>query len=98
MLETIKENLDAEMSYIDFIHVCATVLVSNDKNISKVKKAQSKLSNLLLNNIGKISKTKHDPDKVIFYFSSYRLNSHGNCLLCKGLNVAIPSKSINYSD
>ena len=69
MLETIKKNLNAKMNYIDYVHVCTTFLVSNDKNISKVKNTQSKkLCKLPLNNIGNIFKTTHDPDKVIFNF------------------------------
>ena len=36
--------------------------------------------------------------KVIFNFSSYRLNNHEKLLLCKGLNFAIPQKNIKYSD
>ena len=87
------------MNYKDFIHVCTIFLVSNEKNISKVKNIQSKkVCNLLLNNIGNTSKTTPDPDKVIFNFSGYRLNNHGKSLLFKGLNVAIPLESINYSD
>ena len=42
------------MSYIDYVHVCNTFLVSNSKNISKVKETQDKkLCNLHLKNIGK---------------------------------------------
>ena len=49
LLETIKKNLNAKMNYIDYIHVCTIFLVSNDKNISKIKNTQSKkLCNLLL--------------------------------------------------
>ena len=36
MLETIKNNLNARMNHIDYIHVNEIFLVSNDKNISKV--------------------------------------------------------------
>ena len=45
MLETIKNNLNATMNYIDYVHVCIIFLVSNVKNIIKVK------HNLLLNGI-----------------------------------------------
>ena len=39
--------------YIDWVHVCNTFLVSNNKNISKVKETQDKkLCNLLLINMG----------------------------------------------
>ena len=87
------------MSYIDYVHVCNTFLVSNNKNISKVKETQDqKLCNLLLKNIGKNSDTCQDPDKVIFNFSSYNLNDHEKLVLCKGLNFTIPPKAIEYSE
>ena len=37
------------MSYIDYDHVCSTFLVSNNKNISKVKEIQNKESSNLKN-------------------------------------------------
>ena len=36
MLETIKNNLNARMNHIGYIHVNEIFLVSNDKNISEV--------------------------------------------------------------
>ena len=67
----VKNSLHCKMSYIDYGHVCNTFLVSNNKNISKVKETQDKkLCNLLLKNIGKNSDTCQDPDKVVFNFSS----------------------------
>ena len=42
------------------------------------------------------SSTSHDPDKVIFIFSSHTLNDHKKFLLCKGLNFAISPKNITY--
>ena len=43
---------------------------------------------------GKNSDTCQDPEKVIFNFSSYNLNDHEKSALCKGLNFAIPPKSV----
>ena len=87
------------MSYIDYAHVRNTFLVSNNKNISKVKETQDKkLCNLLLKNVCKNSETCQDTDKVIFNFSSYNLNDHEKSVLCKGLNFTIPPKAIEYSE
>ena len=95
----VKKSLNCKMNYIDYVHVCNTFLVSNNKNISKVKETQDKkLCNLLLKNIGKNSDTCQDPDKVIFNFSSYNLNDHEKLVLCKGLNFTIPPKAIEYSE
>ena len=87
------------MSYIDYVHVRNTFLVSNNKNISEVKETQDKkLCNLLLKSTGKNSETCQDTDKVIFNFSSYNLNDHEKSVLCKGLNFTIPPKAIEYSE
>ena len=42
-------NRNYKMSYIDYVHVCNTFLVSNNKNISKVKETQNKESSNLKN-------------------------------------------------
>ena len=82
---------------IDYVHVCNTFLISNNRNISKVKETQDKkLCNLLLKNMGKNSDTCQDPDRVTFSFSSYDLNDHEKSVLCKGLNFTIPPKAIEY--
>ena len=70
------------MNYIDYIHVCTKFLVSNDKS-KRLKTQSKKLCNLLLSNIGNISKATHDPDNVIFNFSSDTLNNHEKLLSCK---------------
>ena len=68
----VKKILNYKMSYIDYVHVCHTFSVSNNKNISKFKETQDKkLCNLLLINMGNNSDTCQDPDKVIFNLSSY---------------------------
>ena len=85
-----------KIRYIDYVHVCNTFLVSNNKNISKVKETQDKKCNLLVRNMGNSSDTRQDPDKVIFNFSSYNLSDHEKIVLCKGLSFAIPPKTIEY--
>ena len=70
-------------------------MVSNDKNIYKIHKNQGKkLHNLFLNNSYHNSVTSHNPEKVIFNFSSHVLNTTEKSLL----NFAIPPKNINYAD
>ena len=95
----VKNSLNCKMSYIDYVHVCNTFLVSNNKNIPRVKETQDKkLCSLLLKNIGKNSDTCQNPDKVIFNFSSYNLNHRKKSVLSKGLIFAIPPKPIEYSE
>ena len=40
----------------------------------------------------------HDPQKVIFNYSSHVLTESEKSLLCKGLNFAIPPDKLEYSD
>ena len=40
----------------------------------------------------------HDPDKVIFNFSSCVLTEDEKQLLCKGLNFVVPPHKIDYAD
>ena len=44
------------------------------------------------------SQTSHDPDKVIFNYSSHVLNESKKSLVCKGLNFAIPPKALEYAN
>ena len=85
------------MSYID--HVCNTFLVSNNKNISKVKETRdNKLCSLLLKNMQNNPDIRQDSDKIIFNISSYNLNDHEKAVLCKALGFFIPPKTIDYSE
>ena len=98
-ITSVKNNLYNEMSFMDYVHVVTKFLVSNDKNIYKIRKNQGKkLHNLFLNNSYHNSITSHDPDKVIFNFSGHALNTTEKSLLSKGLNLTIPPKNINYAD
>ena len=41
-ITSMKNHLYNEMSFIDYVHVIAKFLVSNDKNIYKIRKNQGK--------------------------------------------------------
>ena len=87
------------MSYIDYVHICNTFLVSNKKDMSKVKETQDKkLCNILFRYMGSNSDTCQGPDKVIFNFSSYNLSDHEKIVWSKGSNFAIPPKTFEYSE
>ena len=45
-----------------------------------------------------ISETSHNPEKVIFNFSSHELSDDEKLLLYKGLNFSIPPKHLDYAD
>ena len=95
----LKDSLRYNLNFIDFIHITTSFLASNNKNISKNWKVQNKkLDNLCSNNSYFESVASHDPDKVLFGFSSYQWSEHEKSLLSKGLNFAIPPKNLNYAD
>ena len=99
MVIEFKNSLNCKISYIDYVHVCNMFLVSNNKNISKVKETEDKkLCNLMLKSMGINYDTCQDPDKVIFNFSSSGLNDHEKYVLCKGLNFALSPEAIEYSE
>ena len=94
-----KQNLVSILSYFDFIHISSIFLVKNDKLLSLHQRVHDKKIYKLTTDFCDFSSTtSHDPDKVIYNFSSYELSDSEKQLLSKGLNYAIPPKHINYGD
>ena len=95
----IKQELQYQLSPIDFMHVSPSFLVSNDTTICKNDKIHGrKLQNIL--NIHKTSITDNilqDPNKAIYNFSKYYLTDSDKSLLITGFNFAIPPKKTEYS-
>ena len=59
----------------------------------------SELKNLIPNfTWDLVATSSHDPEKVIFSFSSYKLSSSNKDLPSIGLPFAIPPKQIDYSN
>ena len=100
MLEliSVKKQLGSKISFFDFCHVCTLFLNINNKKLNRAKSIQNqKLSNIVLENSNLICETSHNPEKVIFNFSSHELSDDEKLLLCKGLNFSIP-KRLDYAD
>ena len=98
-LAFLKDNIKYDLNFIDFIHITTVFLASNDRNISKIRKVQvKKLGSLCSDNNYFKSVTSHDPEKVLFNFSSHQLTEHEKSLLSRGLNFAIPPQNLNYAD
>ena len=98
-LNSVKKQLQREISFFDFCHVCTLFLNINNKKLHRAKSIQNKkLSNLVLENYNLVSATSHDPEKVIFIFSSHNLSDDKKSLLCKGLNFSIPLKRLDYAN
>ena len=70
-------------------------MTKNDRKLAHHQNIRSKkLFNLGLD----VSKVSHDPDEIIFNYSSYNLSKSEKSLLCKGLNFAVPPDKLEYSD
>ena len=97
--DRIKQELQYQLSPIDFMHVSSLFLVSNDKAIRKNDKIHSRKQHKLIPNIHekRIIDVSHDPNKVIYNFSNYHLTDSDKSLLIKDLDFAIPLKKIEYS-
>ena len=88
-----KEKLRATLGIIDYTHVICLFLTQNDRKLAHHQNIHSKkLFNL------EVSKVSHDPDKIIFNYSSHKLSKSEKSLLCKGLTFAIPPDKLEFSD
>ena len=70
--QRVKEELQRTLSVLDFSYICSLFLVANDKSILHHDNIQKrKLQNLLKIPSNNIFSDSHNPDRVIFNFSSY---------------------------
>ena len=93
--DKVKSAIQSKVSIFDFAHVSCLFLVGNDSKLSKVRDVHNKK----LHNLGLENRYEcHDPDKVIFNYSSYKLSDLEKRLLAKGLNYALPPIKLNYGD
>ena len=61
-------------------------------------KQKSTIEQKKFNNLLKDKKPQHDPEKIIFNYSSYVLSEAEKSLLRKDLNFSIPPKKLNHAD
>ena len=91
----LKRKLRETLGIIDNTHICCLFLNKNDRKLKyQLDIYSKKLFDLGFENF----QTSHDPDKVVFNYSSHVLTESGKSLLCKGLNFAIPPKTLKYAD
>ena len=91
-------NVKSNFNFIDFHHVLNISLISNEKQLEQIKfRHSSKLKNLIPNFTWDLVVTSsHNPEKIIFNFSSYELSFSDKDLFSKRLCFAIPPKQIDY--
>ena len=97
--QRVKEELQRTFSVLDFSYICSLFLVANDKSILHHDNIHKrKLQNLLKISSNNIFSDSHNPDRVIFHFSSYKLTDDEKNVLCKGLNISVQPGLIEYSE
>ena len=71
-------------------------MIGNDKTILKHQQIQNKKLNNL--RVTTLENSSHDPDKVVYNFSDYKLSESEKSVLSKGLEFAIPPNKLEYAD
>ena len=95
-LTSVRNELSLKLSFIDLNHVCKLFLIGIDKAILKHKQIQNKiLTNL---RVTTLENSSHDPDKVHYNLSDYKLAESEKFVLCKGLEFAIPPSKLEYAN
>ena len=92
LLETVPKRL----YHCLILHILSCLfLVGNDSKLVKLKQVHYKNFHAL----GRDSSIRtHDPDKVMFNYSSHKLSNVEKNVLAKGLNFALPPVKLNYGD
>ena len=73
---------------IDYTHICCLFLNKNDRKLKHEKPFDLGFEN---------SETSYGHNEVIFNYSSHVFTESEKSLLCKGLNFATPSKTLEYA-
>ena len=95
----VKEELQKTFSVLDFSYICSLFLVANDKSILQHNSIHKrKLQNLQKISSNNIFSDSHNPDRVIFNFSLYKLTDDEKNVLCKGFNFSVKLGLIEYSE
>ena len=88
--QRVKEELQRTFSVLDFSYICSLFLVANGKSILQHDNIhKQKLQNLLKISSNNLFSDSHNPDRVIFNFSSYKLTDDEKNVLRKGLNFSV---------
>ena len=98
-LSSVKSNLLRTLNFLDFTHVCNIIISNNEKSNLKCRYThKKKLKDFIPGYEVNPARFSHDPNKVIFNFSSYAVTEFEKSLPCKGLRFSIPPKKIEYAD
>ena len=91
----LKRKFRETLGIIDYTHLWCLFLNKNDRKLKHRQDIHSKrFFDLSFEN----SQTSHDPGKVIFNYSFHGLTESEKSYFSKGLNFAIPPKTLEYAD
>jgi len=95
-----SEIVKSHLNIIDYYKIINLCLSKNEESIQHCKFTHLNKLKYLIPNFSwdLISPLSHDPDKVIFNYSSHQLTYSEKSVLSKGLRFAIPPKSVEYAD
>ena len=94
-----RNELSLKVSFIDLNQISILFLIGNDKAILRHRQIQNKkLNNTRVTLLLTVTQIFHDPDKVIYNFSDYKLTESEKSVLCKGLEFAVPPNKLEYAD
>ena len=95
-LSSVKNELMFKLKWTDFHRVCNLFLVGNDRSISKHQNIQDKKSCKLSNYV--VGDVSHDPEQVIYNFSSHILTEAEKSVFYRGVLFVLPPKTLEYAD
>ena len=88
----LQNKLRNSLTHFDYVHIYSLFIRGNDVKIRMAaERHQRKFSALLVD-----TTTSHNPDQVIFNYSSYTLSDEEKKVLSLGLNFSIPPKKLNF--
>ena len=90
----LRTDLQFCFNYIDFAHISAIFLSSNDNLLKPFDSIQEKK----FSKVPTECKPKQDAEKVMFNFSDVSVTEAEKSLLVRGLSFSLPPKKLSYSD
>ena len=89
-----RNDLQFSLNFIDFAHISAIFLSSNDSLL----KTHDSIQQIKFNKLLTECKPKQDAEKIFFHFSNVSLMEAEKSLLVKDLSFPLSPKKLRYSD
>ena len=90
--DRIQIELRTILTHFDYVHIYSLFIRGNDVKVRMAADRHERKFSALLDD----PSSSHDPDKVIFNYSSYILSDEEKKVLSLGLNFSLPPKKLNF--